>query len=198
MSRAGRAGRVVAVLLAAVLALTGCGALRAITDLTARLRDAGFDGATVNVESTNGFVAVQVSWDADAETVEGLADESFGIATVVWREAMFRFDAVNTYPDAESNGVIPDRHGYERDELERRLGPRPAPLDEKSVTELMDVRSLLIGAGIAAAAALLLVVLVVVLVLRARRKQRAALAAAPPGAWAGGPTPDDPWRAPYG
>ena len=156
------------------LVLGGCGAIEGMLDTEEALVAAGYRDPEVSFESINGLDTVYVSWDASAETSEGLRDESLGVAGVVWRVAPLRMDVVETDPrvsfvaDSAEVGTV-----YPRAQLEQEFGPRSAELD-KPLTELMNLREIGIGVVVAVLLFLGLIVLVVVLVLRSSRKKRAA------------------------
>lgn len=171
------------------LVLGGCGAIEGMLDTEEALVAAGFRDPEVSFESINGLDTVYVSWDAGAETAEGLRDESLEAAGVVWRVAPLRMDVVETDPrvsfpiDSVEVGTV-----YPRAQLEAEYGPRPAELD-KPLTELMNLREIGIGIVVAVLLFIGLIVLVVVLVVRSSRKKRAAQPAygygAQQGQWPG-------------
>lgn len=165
--------------LAALLLLvgvSGCAAIRAVTETEDALVDAGFTDATVGWSSEDGVEYVDVYWNARATTAEALTRESLSAAEVIWRVAPVRFDIVRTDPYVEfSEDRFNVVRTFPREQLEQQLGPRPARLD-RSVGDLLNAQHYLrwaVGGSVAFFASAILIVL---LVLRSSRRDRAAAA----------------------
>ena len=185
---------VAAALLALLVALlvTGCAAITAALDAEDALEEAGHREATVTWSSTNGYVTVDVTWRAAAETSDGLREESLAVAGVLWRSLAVRIDAVFTDPFGELAGDVGTAsRDFSRNHLELEFGPRPPGLD-RSASEVFNVRGIVIGVVVAFVIGLALTALIVVLLVRHGRAKRVATAAGPwgappPGAWGAPP-----------
>lgn len=204
---------VLATLAALLLLVTGCGAIDAFLTTQEALEAEGFRNASVSWYSTEGHETLYVTWDARATSTETLHLERLSAAHVVWRVAPVHFDEVEADPDTDVTDEATRAEVFSRAELESQFGPRPAGLD-RDAGDLLNVRGILIGVGIAAVLGIVLVAVVIVVVVRAMRKRRAT--APPPGAWGGwyppppspvgpppvgppvGPPVEDPWQAPPG
>ncbi|MBI2710672.1 MAG: hypothetical protein HYX34_13425 [Actinobacteria bacterium] len=156
-------------LLAAALvaaALTGCGAVQALTDLQSSLEGDGFTNVKVGVDGS----------DTVTVAVDPLAGDAAGSQTtaarVVWTTFPRRFGLLRVTVRAQSSRT------YTRADLEQQFGPRPARLDDKRLGD--ELRRIAAGAliGLAVGAVLLigLIILIVVLVRRSGKRKRLARA----------------------
>ncbi|MEO5678375.1 MAG: hypothetical protein ABIS47_01795 [Acidimicrobiales bacterium] len=164
-------------LCAAVLALAGCGLLRAGVSTIKALDRAGFGVPDVQVDGGDSF---RVTVKKDTEDLDGAAAEAAG---VVWRELPFRIEHLQ----------VTCRNGFggrgiyvaDRDELERRFGPRDPALD-KGVQD-SDVRTaVLVVLGLVVGGLLVLVGIIVLIVVLVRRSRRPP---PPPPGWGTQPPP---------
>jgi hypothetical protein len=175
-----RAIAIAVLMLAAIVALAGCKAVRGLIDTEEALQRAGFENIDITVDDSS-LEMVQV----EAEQATPHDNPNDAVAEVVWKEFPFRFDRLNVFVSPE-----PSR-SYSREELTGLFGERPPGLDDKSLEDSLRDTGIvvLVVLGIAFLGFLALVALTIVLVVRARRKRRAQAPTqwGPPGQWGPGP-----------
>jgi hypothetical protein len=178
--------------------LAGCDLATGTVRTATELQRAGIDNPNLNYDGGT----ATLRYDADPDPLDARAEQDRA-AEIIWRNLPFRVERIVITSDS---GAVPTRRVYSREELEERLGPRPADLD-RSVEDIARRATLI--AGVVGLVVLVLIVLVIVLVVRAVRRRPAQPAPAwpqgqgpqpwgqpPPGQPWGQPPPGQPWGQP--
>lgn len=184
-SRSRRLAAAIAVGLALIVGVAGCGTIRAFTDLQGELDRAGFNDISVNVGNGGGgdAVALVISVSVpDERTVETAQTE---VARIAWTTFPRRFDELRLSVDG--NDVI-----YSRAELEQRFGDRPGGLDDEKLSD--DINRIGIGGliGLAVGGLLCLGIVGLVVFLLVRRRPTPVPPGGPPAPWMPVPAVDGP------
>lgn len=167
-----RAGAVIVLAAVVLLAVSGCGTIRAFTDLQGELDKAGFEDILVTVGGDPVALVVKVSSpdERGVETAQGQ------VARIAWTTFPRKFEEIKITVDGNDTT-------FTRAELRTRFGPRPSGLDDDQIEDditrvgVGGLIALLVGAVLCAGLAVLIGVLLW------RRRSRAAAAAGPPTPW---------------
>ena len=178
----GLAGWALLACMAAALLLVSCAGIDAELDLEDKLVDRGFTKVRAEGHEDEGDGHLEISATVAAEGEQAVSRRMAEASRLAWTTFPYRFDRMRVvlhHGGSTSRQVLPAT------DLQAQYGPRPAHLDDRSVSD--EQRRIGLWGAVMIAAALLVVVgvavLVVVLVRRSRRRR-------PPG-WDSGP-----WRPP--
>jgi len=183
-----RAGRWLCLVAVAAVLVAGCSFASGMIRTLNALEDAGIHNANITGSSDR----VTLTYDSNAGE-SGVSDEQDRAAEIIWDNFPLRFSELTVIARSGSTGSSAEET-YSRLDLEEKLGPRPAGLDnttgdvEQAARDT--ARNVVIGLVIGGTVLLALVVLVIVLVVRATRRRPSA---PPPPAGAGWGQPQQGW-----
>ena len=146
----------------AAVGLSSCAAVQGVVDTRSALERAGYERPEVRLKTAGDYDFVTVEYDVgDANQVDA--------ARIVWQALPLRFDYVTV------EGVR-----FTRQDLEQRYGPRPAGLDDRTISdELARAGHQVVVAAVAGALGLVVAAGVIGFVAWTVRRRRAQ--AFPPG-----------------
>ncbi len=182
-----RAGRWLCLVAVAAVLVAGCSFASGMIRTLTALEDAGIH----NPDITGSSDRVTLTYNSNVGE-SGVSDEQDRAAEIIWDNFPLRFSELTVIARSGSTGSSAEET-YSRLDLEEKLGPRPAGLDnttgdvEQAARDT--ARNVVIGLVIGGTVLLALVVLVIVLVVRATRRRPSA----PPPAGAGWGQPQQGW-----
>lgn len=153
-------------LLVAAVALAGCGLVAGLVRTQSKLEHAGYGNATVTFSTTGARTTVRVTADRSATAGTGLAAQARGVATVVWRTLPGSFQRLAV--TVRGAGTVT----YDDARLRQLFGPRPASLDQQSLSGAAAHDGALAVAGLLLVLVVLALVVVVLAVSLRRRRRR--------------------------